>query len=232
MDALRRATLAAYEVRLRQALDADTVVRITDVTDGHTAEGVKDGRALRADGLELMVICVSSCFEGLSGLERQQLVNDALGPELKTGKIHSVQMRCLTPEQWQVAAQPEPTPSHVRGSVPSRGRTTRGSEAQTLDVRLTALINKHDVVLFMKGSPGLERCGFSRAIVQLLQDQGVDFDYFDILTDEEVRQGLKEYSKWPTYPQLYSKGKLVGGLDIVKELIKSGEFKDELSSKL
>ena len=83
-------------------------------------------------------------------------------------------------------------------------------------------------MLFMKGSPTAEKCGFSRQIVTLLQENGVKFGSFDILSDEEVRQGLKDYSKWPTYPQVYAKGKLVGGLDIVKELIENGELKESL----
>ena len=102
------------------------------------------------------------------------------------------------------------------------------SKAVPLNERLAQLTNKEPVMLFMKGAPGEERCGFSRTIVSLLQEQGVKFGSFDILGDEEVRQGLKEFSKWPTFPQLYAKGKLVGGLDVVKELIEAGELKDEL----
>ena len=97
-----------------------------------------------------------------------------------------------------------------------------------LNTRLAQLVSKEPVMLFMKGAPGAERCGFSRTIVALLQEQGVKFGTFDILGDEEVRQGLKEMSKWPTFPQLYAKGKLVGGLDVVKELVEGGELKEEL----
>jgi len=80
----------------------------------------------------------------------------------------------------------------------------------------------------MKGSPDTPRCGFSRKIVELLQGEKVAFTSFDILGDEEVRQGLKAYSNWPTYPQLYADGKLLGGLDIVKELHEEGELRDSL----
>ncbi|KAJ3092966.1 Glutaredoxin 3 [Quaeritorhiza haematococci] len=97
---------------------------------------------------------------------------------------------------------------------------------EDLNTRLKKLVNKASVMLFMKGNPDVPRCGFSKQIVQILRDQGVTFDTFDILEDEEVRQGLKEYSSWPTYPQLYVKGELVGGLDIVKEMIAAGEFQD------
>jgi len=88
----------------------------------------------------------------------------------------------------------------------------------SLDKRLHALINTAPFMLFMKGTPGAEQCGFSRTIVGLLQEGGVEFSSFNILSDEEVRQGLKKYSDWPTYPQLYVNGQLAGGLDIVKEL--------------
>eukprot|EP01062_Namystynia_karyoxenos_P062339 TRINITY_DN55234_c0_g1_i1.p1 TRINITY_DN55234_c0_g1~~TRINITY_DN55234_c0_g1_i1.p1 ORF type:complete len:209 (+),score=75.97 TRINITY_DN55234_c0_g1_i1:74-700(+) len=90
--------------------------------------------------------------------------------------------------------------------------------------RLKALISRDPVMLFMKGNPEAPRCGFSRQIVDILNQEGVKYGTFDILTDEAVRQGLKELSQWPTYPQLYVKGELVGGLDIVKELKEGGEL--------
>ena len=98
----------------------------------------------------------------------------------------------------------------------------------TLDERLKSLTSKAPVVLFMKGSPDEPRCGFSRQAVALLRDNKIVFDTFDILSDEEVRQGLKKYSNWPTYPQLYGDGKLIGGLDIMKELNEEGELADSL----
>ena len=83
-------------------------------------------------------------------------------------------------------------------------------------------------MLFMKGSPDAPRCGFSRQITELLQAEKVKFDTFDILSDEEVRQGLKTFSNWPTFPQLYADGKLLGGLDVVKELQEEGELLEAL----
>lgn len=99
-------------------------------------------------------------------------------------------------------------------------------EKKTLDVRLAQLIRAAPVMLFMKGSPDAPKCGFSRTITGLLKDEKVKFGYFDILTDDSVREGLKTYSNWKTYPQLYIKGELVGGVDVVKELIAEGELKD------
>uniref|UniRef100_A0A3B3DW59 Glutaredoxin 3 n=2 Tax=Oryzias melastigma TaxID=30732 RepID=A0A3B3DW59_ORYME len=101
-------------------------------------------------------------------------------------------------------------------------------KAVTLEHRLKTIINQSPVMLFMKGNKEAARCGFSRQILEVLNTAGVDFDTFDILQDEEVRQGLKTYSNWPTYPQLYVKGELIGGLDIVKELKESGELESVL----
>uniref|UniRef100_A0A1A7YRK9 Glutaredoxin 3 n=1 Tax=Iconisemion striatum TaxID=60296 RepID=A0A1A7YRK9_9TELE len=97
-------------------------------------------------------------------------------------------------------------------------------KAVSLEHRLKTIINQSPVMLFMKGNKEAAKCGFSRQILEVLNASGVDYDTFDILQDEEVRQGLKTYSNWPTYPQLYVKGELIGGLDIVKELKESGEL--------
>ena len=102
--------------------------------------------------------------------------------------------------------------------------------AEDLDAKLKRLVAQHDVMLFMKGDPDEPRCGFSRKASGLLKDAGVEFGSFDILSDEEVRQGLKTFSNWPTYPQLYGQGKLVGGLDIMQELAEAGELVDSLQA--
>ncbi|KAJ8960613.1 hypothetical protein NQ318_013905 [Aromia moschata] len=85
-------------------------------------------------------------------------------------------------------------------------------------------------MLFMKGNRTTPRCGFSRQIIEILNNTGAKYETFDILTDEEVRQGLKTYSDWPTYPQLYVNGELIGGLDIVKEMVTAGEFASALNA--
>lgn len=100
---------------------------------------------------------------------------------------------------------------------------------ESLDAKLKGLVNRAPIMLFMKGSPDAPQCGFSRKIVEILREVPAQFDSFDILTDESVRQGLKTFSNWPTYPQLYSKGKLLGGLDIVREMHEEGELKDALA---
>ncbi|MGH7272498.1 MAG: Grx4 family monothiol glutaredoxin, partial [Polyangiaceae bacterium] len=83
---------------------------------------------------------------------------------------------------------------------------------------------------FMKGTKQFPACGFSNAVVQILKKEGAAFETFNILADQEIRQGLKEYSNWPTFPQLYLDGKLIGGSDIVTELHESGELGKELAA--
>lgn len=95
---------------------------------------------------------------------------------------------------------------------------TPTTDEEVLKVRLERLINSAEVMVFMKGTPDTPRCGFSRQMIQLLNDENIPYGTFDILTDETVRQGLKQYSNWPTYPQIYVRGELIGGLDIVKEI--------------
>merc|ERR1712194_602513 len=97
-----------------------------------------------------------------------------------------------------------------------------------LDERLGRLINRHRIMVFMKGIPSSPKCGFSRQIVEILDSLNASYDAFNILEDEEVRQGLKKYSDWPTYPQLYLGGELIGGLDILKEMQESGDMDDLL----
>jgi monothiol glutaredoxin len=92
-------------------------------------------------------------------------------------------------------------------------------------------VDEHPVVLFMKGVPEQPRCGFSAVTVQILDHLGVDFVGVDVLQDEELRQGVKVYSDWPTIPQLYVKGEFVGGSDIVREMFQSGELKPFLAEK-
>ena len=86
-------------------------------------------------------------------------------------------------------------------------------------------ITENDVVLFMKGTPVFPQCGFSAAVVEILSELGVKFKGVNVLADAEIRQGIKEFSNWPTIPQLYVKGEFVGGCDIVKEMFQAGELK-------
>ncbi|XP_018355621.1 PREDICTED: glutaredoxin 3 [Trachymyrmex septentrionalis] len=107
--------------------------------------------------------------------------------------------------------------------------TTKAKES--LDDRLKKLVNQASCMLFMKGNPANPRCGFSRTIVSILDSYKTDYKSFDILQDNDVREGLKKFSNWPTYPQLYLNGDLIGGLDIVKEMNESGELESMLPKK-
>ncbi|KYK55967.1 monothiol glutaredoxin-4 [Drechmeria coniospora] len=90
-------------------------------------------------------------------------------------------------------------------------------QKEELFKRLEDLVKAAPVMLFMKGTPSSPQCGFSRQLVGILREDSVKYGFFNILADDEVRQGLKEYAEWPTYPQLWVDGELIGGLDIVKE---------------
>lgn len=112
----------------------------------------------------------------------------------------------------------------------SAGETAPGSTSGSLEDRLKALINKSKIMVFMKGDRSAPRCGFSKQLVQILNDTNEPYETFDILSDETVRQGLKTYSDWPTYPQVYVNGELQGGLDIIKEMVAGGELLKVLKS--
>jgi monothiol glutaredoxin len=97
--------------------------------------------------------------------------------------------------------------------------------------RIAGEIGSNDVVLFMKGTPVFPQCGFSAATVQILTNLGVRFKAIDVLKDPEVRQGIKEFSNWPTIPQLYVKGEFVGGCDILREMYEAHELGAFLSER-
>lgn len=97
---------------------------------------------------------------------------------------------------------------------------------EQLEARMRGIMNQSAVVLFMKGEPDTPRCGFSKTAVALLREKKVAFTHFDILGDDDVRQGLKKLNDWPTFPQFIVKGDFVGGLDVVKEMKESGEFEE------
>lgn len=99
-----------------------------------------------------------------------------------------------------------------------------------LKEQIENLLNSSKIVLFMKGNADMPMCGFSANSVAILKNLGVSFKTFNILNDPEIRQGLKDYSNWPTYPQLYVKGQLVGGNDIITEMFQNGELQEFLKN--
>ena len=93
------------------------------------------------------------------------------------------------------------------------------------------IIDKNEVCLFMKGTPDAPQCGFSMAVTNMLKHLKVNFEGINVLDDQNIRQGIKDYSDWPTIPQLYIKGEFIGGCDIVKEMYENGELKKILIDK-
>lgn len=89
-------------------------------------------------------------------------------------------------------------------------------------------VKSNDIVLFMKGTPGFPQCGFSGQVVQILDYLGLDYKGVNVLTSDELRQAIKDYSNWPTIPQLYVKGEFIGGCDIVREMFQNGELQSLL----
>ena len=92
--------------------------------------------------------------------------------------------------------------------------------------RIADIVGKNDIVLFMKGTPLFPQCGFSSRAIAILDRLEAKYETVDVLQDQEIRQGIKEYSDWPTIPQLYVKGEFVGGSDIMMEMFESGELKE------
>ena len=102
---------------------------------------------------------------------------------------------------------------------------------ESLKKKITDFIEKNDVCLFMKGTPEVPQCGFSLAVSNVLKHLEVKFVGVNVLEDNEIREGIKGYSDWPTIPQLYLKGEFIGGCDIVKEMFEKGELQTKLKEK-
>lgn len=112
------------------------------------------------------------------------------------------------------------------GASNANGATENGKGKEMSDVkdRIDETVKASDVVLFMKGTASMPQCGFSSRVAGVLNYMGVEYTDINVLADEDVRQGIKEYSDWPTIPQLYVKGEFVGGCDIITEMTLSGEL--------
>ena len=107
---------------------------------------------------------------------------------------------------------------------------SENNDIPSIEEQIRETVTGTEVVLFMKGNANFPQCGFSGRAVQILQSLETEFVTVDVLSNDTVRQGIKEYSNWPTIPQLYVKGEFVGGSDIMTEMYESGELKDTLSS--
>lgn len=168
-------------------------------------------------------------LENVSGSDASK-VRDAVerhaGKGGNTGKLGLPPALESTPRQNEEEARhpsktlSEYVPGNDDGATAPEMASKQGSQ-EALDRRLGELVKAAPVMLFMKGTPSSPQCGFSRQLVGLLRENGVRYGFFNILADDDVRQGLKVWSDWPTFPQLYLQGELVGGLDIVKEEIEN-----------
>ncbi|XP_071537304.1 uncharacterized monothiol glutaredoxin ycf64-like [Panulirus ornatus] len=117
----------------------------------------------------------------------------------------------------------------VRASYPRTTSFLRYCSAQVGSKEyFDQLVGNSKVVVFMKGTPDMPRCGFSNAVVQILRMHGVEYNAHNVLADESVRQGIKEYSEWPTIPQVFIDGEFIGGCDILLQMHQSGELIEEL----
>lgn len=103
--------------------------------------------------------------------------------------------------------------------------------SQDTQARIQSMVDQHRVILFMKGNPDAPQCGFSAVVANIMKDTGVPFAAFDVLSDPEIRQGIKEFGNWPTIPQLYVDGELIGGCDIVRDHYERGEIEAVLAGQ-
>lgn len=147
----------------------------------------------------LIIVRKGTILSELSGANPKQFV--------KALNDHKASLNGV-PEQQQAAAPTE---------TPQQEEDEEEETEEELNDRLTKLTQAAPIMLFMKGSPSEPKCGFSRQMVGILREHQVRFGFFDILKDSSVREGLKKFSDWPTFPQLYVKGEFQGGLDITKE---------------
>ncbi|CCD68479.1 Glutaredoxin 3 [Caenorhabditis elegans] len=174
-----------------------------------------DAEALPGISLNFKITAAPTLVFFSNGKEVDRI--DGFVPKEIQSKVVLVASRSLSQSSSDASSTTSSTPS-----------LTPQQEKEALNARLGALVNSQKVMVFMKGDPSAPRCGFSRTIVELLNSHKIKFGSFDIFSDEAVRQGLKEYSNWPTYPQLYFDGELIGGLDVVKEEFSDPQFIKQL----
>ncbi len=133
----------------------------------------------------------------------------------------------------KIAAEPNKLRGlEIAASGTSSGRSSKPIQVLNVDVtnRIEEQLKSNDILLYMKGTPDFPQCGFSGQAVAALNAIGKRYAYVNIFEDPEIREGLKEYSNWPTFPQLYVKGELIGGCDIMIEMYRSGELKELLET--
>ena len=174
----------------------------------------------------------------------QTIIRSSNQPNIKTLCLASNVERCMQTRQahsviktTQISRNCQNTYSGLKSLAKSNSFQINTSlkysseadgEKSDISARISGLVAKSDVVVFMKGVPSAPRCGFSNAVCQIFRMHNVEVDSHDVLEDEELRQGIKEFSNWPTIPQVYFKGEFIGGCDILLQMHQSGELIEEL----
>jgi Grx4 family monothiol glutaredoxin len=145
-------------------------------------------------------------------------VREAIEKHAGTASLGGDSASSSIPPPLSAVPPPKSTTDAVPETTPAPPPLSAEQTKEALFARLAELVKAAPVMLFMKGTPSAPQCGFSRQIVGILRERNVKYGFFNILADEDVRQGLKEFAEWPTFPQLWVQGELVGGLDIVCHL--------------
>ena len=161
----------------------------------------------RKDGIHLKAIVTYDGFQGKSLIEQHQMVYDTLKEELKE-ELHALALETRSTSE----------------QVSEKGERELKKDKNPIFNRIRELINSSKVFLFMKGNPEFPQCGFSMQVIQVLNQLNSEYKSFDVLSEDSIRQGIKDYSNWPTIPQLYIDGKFIGGCDITVELYQKGEL--------
>ena len=178
----------------------------------------------------LTALIVAALIEACVKRNRKRKLSDMRPDPDKLSRVSGIECYGLDPatmaqaehrrlgrEGWAPTTLPE-------NEAPPQRRMKRKSKMSDVKIQIDKTVKANDVVLYMKGTKEMPQCGFSSRVVGVLNYMGVDFADVNVLADEEVRQGIKDYSDWPTVPQLYVKGEFVGGCDIITEMTLSGEL--------
>lgn len=187
------------------SLDAEEVSEVSERYDVSQVPLV----VLQKDGKTVGSVTGTDANKVRSAVEKHYPGGSAANGGAKTASLPPRQ------EVTKPAQSPATDAPQTNGATQTTSTEPEASDPEALRTRLSDLVKAAPVMLFMKGTPSAPQCGFSRQTVALLREKSIRYGFFNILADDEVRQGLKEYSDWPTFPQLYAGGELVGGLDIV-----------------
>jgi len=230
MSTVLDALASTYEVASPPQISflAINAEELPDVSEDHDVTAVPFV-VLKREGKVLETVSGSDAMKVRAAVERYAGQGMG-GGQGKSGAVALPAAQTVTrPAQQNLAtAAPVDGQSHTASNggeeqtrdtsiASTAASTTNDTPAEDLNTRLQSLVSAAPCMLFMKGTPSAPQCGFSRQLVSILRQEGVRYGFFNILADDEVRQGLKEYADWPTFPQLWLSGELVGGLDIVKE---------------